>query len=54
MRLHILACCCAAKKYCDIPAFYSRYQTKERFLRVNKSKIAAEKAFNEDYFDIEG
>ena len=36
-----------------LPAFFFRFQTKERVLRVNKTKITGENTFNGDYFDIE-
>ena len=34
--------------------FFLRFQTKERDLRVNKSKITGENTFNRDQFEIEG
>ena len=34
--------------------FLSRLQTKERVLRVNKSKITGEDTLNEDNFGIKG
>ena len=37
-----------------LPAFFLRFQTKERILRVNKSKITCENTFNGDHFEIEG
>ena len=36
-----------------LPAFFQIFQTKERVLRVNKSKITDEKAFNGDHFETE-
>ena len=36
-----------------LPAFFLRSQTKERVLRVNKSEITGENAFNGDLFEIE-
>ena len=37
-----------------LPAFFLGFQTEERLLRVNKSKITGENTFNGDHFDIEG
>ena len=34
-------------------AFFLRFQTEERVLTVNKSKITGENTFNEDHFEIE-
>ena len=37
-----------------LPAFFFfRFQTKERVLRVNKSEITGENAFDGDLFEIE-
>ena len=36
-----------------IPAYFWRFQTEERVLRVNKSKITGENTFNGDNFEIE-
>ena len=36
-----------------LPAFFLGFQTEERVLRVNKSEIAGENAFNGDLFEIE-
>ena len=33
--------------------FFLRFQTKKRILRVNKSEITGENAFNGDLFDID-
>ena len=37
-----------------LPTFFQRFQSKERLLRVNKSKITSENTFNEDHFETEG
>ena len=37
-----------------LPAFFFRFQTEERVLRVNETKIACEKTFNGNYFVAEG
>ena len=37
----------------NLPAFFLRFQTEERILRVNKSKITDENPFNGDHFEIE-
>ena len=37
-----------------LPAFFWRFQNKERVLRVNKSKITGENTFNGNNFDSEG
>ena len=34
--------------------YFLRFQTGERVLRVNKSKITGENTFNGDHFEIEG
>ena len=36
-----------------LPVFFFRFQTKERVLRVNKTKITGENTFNGYYFEIE-
>ena len=36
-----------------LPAFFLRFQNEERVLRVNKSKITGENAFNGDLFEID-
>ena len=36
-----------------LPAFFLSFQTEERVLRVNKSEIAGENAFNGDLFETE-
>ena len=36
-----------------LPAFFLRFQTKERILRVNESEITGENAFNRDLFETE-
>ena len=37
-----------------LPAFFSRFQTEEFVLTVNKSKITGENTFTGNYFGIEG
>ena len=37
-----------------LSAFFWRFQTEERVLRVSKSKITGENTFNGDHFEIEG
>ena len=37
-----------------LPAFFLRFQTKERILGVNKNKITGENTLNGDDFDIQG
>lgn len=37
-----------------LSAFFSRSQTKERFLGVNKNKITGGNSFNRDQFEVEG
>ena len=37
-----------------LPTFFWRFQTKERVLKVNKSKITGKNTFNGYHFDIEG
>ena len=37
-----------------LSAFFLRFQTEERVLRVNKSKITGENTFNGNDFEIEG
>ena len=37
-----------------LPAIFLRFQTAERVLRVNKSKITDENTLNGDHFEIEG
>ena len=36
-----------------LPAFFLRFQSKEHVLRVNKSEITGENAFNGNLFEIE-
>ena len=36
-----------------LPTLFFRFQTKERVLRVNKSEITGENAFNADLLEIE-
>ena len=36
-----------------LPAFFCRFQTEERVLRVNKCKITGGNTFNGDHFEIE-
>ena len=36
-----------------IPKFFLSFQTEERVLRVNKSEITGQNAFNGDLFEIE-
>ena len=36
-----------------LSAFFLRFQTEERVLRVNKAEITGEKDFNGDLFEIE-
>ena len=36
-----------------LPAIFLRFQTKERFLRVNRSNITGEDTFNGDYVRTE-
>ena len=36
-----------------LPAFFWSFQTEERVLRVNKSKITGENAFNGGLFEVE-
>ena len=36
-----------------LPAFFFRFQTEERVVRVNKSEITDEDTFNGDLFEIE-
>ena len=36
-----------------LPAFFLRFETEERVLRVDKSEITGENTFHEDLFDIE-
>ena len=45
---------CAAHQYIEITGFFLRFQTKERILRVNKSKITGENKFIGDQFGVEG
>ena len=37
-----------------LPAFFLRFQTGERILKVNKSKITVKNTFNGDHFETEG
>ena len=37
----------------NLLAFFLRFQTEERVLRLNKSKITGENNFNKDHFGIE-
>ena len=37
----------------EITAFFLRFQTKQRVLRVNKSEITGENTFDGDHFEIE-
>ena len=37
----------------EITGIFLRFQTEERVLRVNKSEITGENAFNGDLFEIE-
>ena len=37
-----------------MPAFFLRFQTKKRVLRINKSKIIDENTFNRDHFEVKG
>ena len=37
-----------------LPAFFQRFQTKVRSLRVNEHKITIKNAFNRDHFEIKG
>ena len=37
-----------------LPAFFLRFQTEKRVLRVNKSEITGENTFNGDHFETEG
>ena len=46
--------CCAANQYSKFIDIFLRFQTKERVLRANKSKITGENTFNGDHFEIEG
>ena len=43
-----------SKPYTDVTGTFLRFQTQERVLSVNKSKIANENTFNGDPFEIEG
>ena len=36
-----------------LPAFFVRFQTEDRVLRINKSEITGENAFNGHFFEIE-
>ena len=36
-----------------LPAFFVRFQTEDRVLRINKSGITGENAFNGHFFEIE-
>ena len=38
----------------NLPAFFYRFQTEERLLRINKSEITAENTFNGDHFADKG
>ena len=41
------------KSTVKLPAFFQRFQTEERVLRVNESKITDENIFNGGYFETE-
>ena len=43
----------AANQYSEITSIFLRFQTEERILRVNKSEITGENAFNGDLLEIE-
>ena len=52
-RLLVLICCWAANQYSETTGIFLRFQTEERVLRVNRSKITGENTFNGDNFEIE-
>ena len=43
-----------SNQYSEISGIFSRFQIKERVLKVNKSEITGKNTFNGDHFDIEG
>ena len=49
----MLVCCCAASQYSEITCIFLRSQTEESVVRVNKSEITGENAFNGDPLEIE-
>ena len=51
-RLHDLVFCCAANQFTDFTCTFLRFQTEERILRYNKSKITGENTYNGDHFQI--
>ena len=53
-RLHVSVCCGAANQNSETTGIFLRFQTEERVLRVNKSKITDENTFSGDHFEIEG
>ena len=54
LRIDILLCWCAVNQYTKITGTFSRIQTEEPVLRVNKSKITGENTFHGDHFVIGG
>ena len=54
LRVHVLVCCWAAKQYSEISGIFSKLQTEERVLRVNKRKISGKHIFNGEHFGTEG
>ena len=52
-RLHVPVCCCAAHLYSEITCISLRFETEECVVRVNKSEIIGENAFNGNLFEIE-
>ena len=63
-RVHVLVCFSGANQYCkiiDIFFFFFfffflflKFETKERLIRVNISKIISENTFIGDHFEFEG
>ena len=54
MYIHVQVCCCTANQYNEITGNFLGFQTEERVLRVNKSKIIGGNSFNGNHFNIEG
>ena len=52
-RLYVLVSCCTANQYTESTSTFLRFQTHERILRFNKSKIKTENTFNGNHFEIE-
>ena len=51
---NVLVCCCAANRYSGVTSIFKKdFETEERVLRVNKSEITSESAFNGNLFEIE-